>query len=94
MALTFTEASFENSVVELFENLGYNHVYGPDVERDFKDPLMEDELRSTMEMINPSLPSAAINEAIYKLRNYEAGSLISKNEVFMDYLQNGIEISY
>ena len=94
MALTFTEASFENSVVELFENLGYNHVYGPDVERDFKDPLMEDELRSTMEMINPSLPSAAINEAIYKLRNYEAGSLVSKNEVFMDYLQNGIEISY
>ena len=55
---------------------------------------MADELKNSLEMVNPNLPSAAINEAIYKLRNYEAGSLVSKNEVFMDYLQNGIEVSY
>ena len=94
MSIAFTESSYENSIIELFENLGYTHVYGPDMTRDFKDPLMADELRSALEMINPTLPSAAINEAIYKLRNYEAGSLVSKNEVFMDYLQNGIQISY
>lgn len=90
----FNEATYEKSIIELLGNLGYTHVYGPDVERDFHDPLMADELKNSLEMVNPNLPSAAINEAIYKLRNYEAGSLVSKNEVFMDYLQNGIEVSY
>lgn len=92
--LEFNESSYENSVIELMEGLGYTYVYGPDVQRDSHTLLMEDQLRSTMEMINPKLPSAAINEAIYKLKNYEAGSLVSKNETFMDYLQNGVQVSY
>ena len=92
--LGFNESSYENSVIELIEGLGYTHVYGPDVQRDSHTLLMENQLRSTMEMINPKLSSAAINEAIYKLKNYEAGSLISKNETFMDYLQNGVQVSY
>lgn len=37
---------------------------------------------------------AEINEAAYKLKNYEAGSLVPKNETFMDYLQNGVQVSY
>ena len=93
----FTEASYENSIVELFENMGYTHIYGPDIERteqQYHDPLMADELRSSLERINSSLPSAAIDEAIFKIRNYEAGALITKNEVFVDYLQNGVEVSF
>ena len=93
----FNELNYENSIIELFEGLGYSHVYGPDVPRrdkNYTNPLMEDELRNVLETINPSLPIEAFDEAIFKLRNYEAGSLVSKNEVFMDYLQNGIQISY
>ena len=74
--------------------MGYAHVYGPYYERDLTDPLMEDQLRSSLEIINPQLPSQAITEAIYKLKTYEAGALISKNEVFMEYLQNGIDVTY
>ena len=90
----FNESSYEKSIIELFENLGYNYVYGPDVDRKLTDPLMEDELRGVLEIINPGLPKAAIDEVVYKLRNYEVGSLVSKNETFMDYLQNGIQVSY
>ena len=60
----FNEASYENSIIELLEGMGYEHVYGPDVERDYHTCLMEDELRNSLETINPQLPSAAINEAI------------------------------
>lgn len=36
MSTIFTEANYENSVIELFRNdLGYEYVYGPDIERDF-----------------------------------------------------------
>lgn len=91
---SFTEASYENSIIELLEGLGYTHVYGPDVTRDVRSPLMLDEVRLSLERTNPDVPSAAIEEALYKIRNYEAGSLVSKNEVFTDYLQNGVSVSY
>ena len=90
----FNESSYEKSIIELLENLGYTYVYGPEVNRKLNDPLMESELRSVLEIINPSLPNTAIDEAVFKLRNYEVGSIVSKNEVFMDYLQNGVQVSY
>lgn len=82
----FDESNYEKSIIELFQNLGYSYVYGPDVERDFHDALMSQQLSSSLTMLNPGMIPAAIQEAIYKIRNYEAGSLVSKNEVFMDYL--------
>ena len=90
----FDEASYENSIIELFSNMGYTHIYGPDVERDIRNPLMEEQLRNSIEMINPELPQNAVDETVYKIKTYEAASLVSKNEIFMDYLQNGIQISY
>ncbi len=30
----FDEGSYENAVLSLLENLGYEHLYGTDVERD------------------------------------------------------------
>ena len=38
MSVVFTEASYENSIIELFQEMGYTHVYGPDVERDLPMP--------------------------------------------------------
>ncbi len=90
----FNEASYESSIIELFESMDYTHVYGPDYVRDEHSFLMEDQLRSSLEIINPFLPAAAIDEAIYKIKNYEAGSLVAKNRVFTDYLQNGVDVTY
>lgn len=90
----YTEASYENSLIELFENMGYSHAYGPDIERDFRSPLYDTELESALYRLNPSLPSAAIEDALYRLRNFENGELVQKNRVFMDYLQNGLPVSF
>ena len=91
---TYSEDSYEKSVIELFENMGYLHLYGPDIERDYTDCLIESDLIEALERINKGLPKEAIKEALYKLRNFENGSLEQKNEVFMDYLQNGIQVQY
>lgn len=90
----FNESSYENSIVELLESLGYTHLYGPDVKRDTRNPLYEEQLRSSLESINPKLPAVAIDEAIMKIKEYEAGSLVSKNEIFTDYIQNGVTVSF
>ncbi|MCC8130155.1 MAG: type I restriction endonuclease subunit R [Ruminococcus sp.] len=90
----YTEASYENSVIELFEGMGYVHVYGPDVKRDFKSPLYDEVLEEWIVRLNPEMPDDAIGDALYKLRNFENGELVQKNEQFMDYLQNGVPVKY
>ena len=94
MPSMFTEADYENSVIELFQNMGYDYSYGPDVERDYKSPLYDDILTDSLYRLNPSLPDVAIEDALYKLKNFENGTLVQKNTVFMNYLQNGIEVSF
>ena len=95
MAGYYTESNYENAVLQLLnEGLGYTYVYGPDVERDYHSPLYEDVLLPALQRINKGLPLDAINEAIYKLKNFESGSLLQKNMTFTDYLQNGISVKY
>ena len=95
MPAFYTEADYENSVIELFRSdLGYDYVYGPDVERDFYSPLYEEVLIEALYRLNGGLPNEAIQEALYKLKNFENGELVQKNSVFMDYLQNGIPVRY
>ncbi len=94
MAFLFTEAEYEDAILELYEELGYDRVHGPNIERDYKDPLYQDVLYSSIEKINKDVPSAAITEAIHKLENIENGSVVYRNKVFMDYLQNGVPVRY
>lgn len=90
-----TEAAYENSVIELFQHLGYTHVYGPDIEnRDFNSPLYLDILEDSIYRINPNVPKSAIQEALFKIKNFDNGELLQQNKIFMDYLQNGITVKY
>lgn len=89
---------FEQVVVEhLVDNLGYEHLYGPDVRRfsdDYRDVFLPDVLPDALARINKELPSAAIDEAILKILNVEGGTLEQRNETFNDYLQSGVEVRY
>ena len=91
---TFDEAAYESSLIELFRNLGYQYEYGPDIERDVKDPLYETVLLDSLHRLNPSLPENAFVDALFRLKNFENGELVQKNAVFMDYLQNGIPVRF
>ncbi len=90
----FNEDSYENAVLSLLENLGYEHIYGPDVERDYRVPFYEAQLAHSLMLVNPTKPAAAIDEAIRRIRDIDTGSLVQKNEKFMDFLQNGVEVTY
>lgn len=89
---------FEQVIIEhLVDNLGYDHLYGPDVRRssdDYRDVFLPDVLPDALARINKGLPSAAIDEAILKISNVEGGTLEQRNETFNDYLQSGVEVRY
>ena len=90
----FTEELFEQAVIELFQNMGYTHIYAPNMDRDYTSPLLDSILLDSLVKLNKGLPLDAINEAIAKLRNLDTGSLLQKNMQFMDYLQNGVPVRY
>ena len=91
----FREEDYEKSLIELFQDdLEYEYVYGPDIERDFYSPFYEEVLNESLYRINHGATNDAIQDALFKLKNFENGELIQKNAIFMDYLQNGIPVRY
>ena len=92
--MPFTEDNYEKALIFLFEGMGYQYLYGPNIERDYYVPYYEAQLEESLQTVNPKKPHAAIHEAIIKLRNIDMGSLAQRNETFTDYLQHGIEVSY
>mgnify|MGYP001002652189 FL=1 len=90
----YTEADYESTIIELFENMGWRHVYGPDLDRGYRDPLYEEVLDDAIRRINPDMPESAIREAIFKLKNFDNADIVHKNGVLMDYIQHGVEVRY
>ena len=83
MTKFFNENDYENIIIEIFQNMGYNHIYGPSIEkRDFNLPIYEEELINALYRLNPSLPDEAINDALFKLKNFENAELVQKKCCF------------
>ena len=72
MTSLFTEDTYERAIVELFEHMGYMHIYAPDMDRDYTSPLLESVLRDSLIRVNKGLVIEAIDEAIIKLKNIES----------------------
>ena len=91
----FTEDMFEQAIIQLFGNMGYSHIYAPDMDRtDYSSPVLDGVLLDSLVKLNKGLPLDAINDAMAKLRDFDTGSLLQKNMQFMDYLQNGVPVKY
>lgn len=93
----YTENEYELALIELFQSLEgkqYRYVYGPDIERDYSNPLLDDVLQESLQRINPTLPLDAIEDAIKKLHQIEGSSLYECNFKFTQMLQYGIEVQY
>lgn len=91
----YSEDSYEKTLIDLFTTeLGYEYRYGPEIDRDYREPLLEYEVRSALRACNPGVSRAALEEALNKIRHLEIGPLELRNEQFTDYLQNGVRVSY
>lgn len=72
MSAGYNEEAYENALIELFRNMGWEHVYGPEVERDWHSPLYDSVLEDSIRRLNPKSAPAAIDEALLKLRHFES----------------------
>ena len=95
MAEIYVEEGFEKLFINFIQKLGYKYVPHQEIIRDsMKSPVAVEILKESLIRINPNLPVEVIDQAIYQIKNIDAGLLETRNEIFFEYLQNGIEISH
>ena len=91
----FTENSYEQALISLFrDELGYEYIYGPDIERDYRQPCYVDALVPAIKRINPTLPKEAIDEALRQIQHATDNTLIASNEDFIRQMQDSMEVPY
>lgn len=92
--IQLTEEGYERTLIELFQELGYEYECGYDVERDFRNPFYEADLKAALRRQNPMLPDDVLEEAFRIVTHVSEGILEQRNETLTDYLQNGIEVKH
>ena len=97
-----TESDLEMAVLDWFQKLGYQLLFGPEIalgeagaEREgWGDVVLVDRLRQAIQRLNPKLPIEAREEAIRKVLLPESPSLIVNNRAFHRMLRDGVEVEY
>ena len=93
--MSFTEDIYEGALLDVIQELGYTYIPAENINRDtYKNPLYMEDLYESLMRINGDLPLEVIESAIFNLQNIDGGSLVKRNRQFMDWLQNGMEVSY
>lgn len=96
-----TENIIESFAIELFDKLGYEYIYAPDIapdaanpERDsFEQVLLLNRLQNSVKRINQSIPIALQTEAIKEIQRIASPELLANNETFHRLLTEGIPVS-
>ena len=90
----FTEDSYEQTLIDLFQRMGYQYECGYDVEHDFREPWYGADLQQSLRKLNPKMSDEVLTEAYRIVTHVNEGTLEQRNEQMMDYLQNGVEVKF
>ena len=90
----FTEDSYEQALISLFQELGYEYECGYDVERDYRIPYHKADLLESLKRLNPEYKDDVIEQGVVQLTNINMVSMEQRNELFTKWLQGGMEVSY
>ncbi|SDX36087.1 type I restriction endonuclease [Nitrosomonas oligotropha] len=95
------ESAIEALAIQLFEQLGYSHVYAPDIAPDGDRPertrydqvLLPGRLQKVLQRINPSMGSAVLQAALKEVERIHSPELLANNETFHRLLTEGVKVS-
>jgi type I restriction enzyme R subunit len=97
-----TESAIEGFAIKLFEQLGYQYVYAPDIAPDGEKPersrydevILKERLRAAVQRVNQNLPPAMLHEALKEVERIHSPELLANNEAFHRMLTEGVKVSY
>jgi len=97
-----TEDQLEQEALVWLADVGYSHVYGPDIAVDGSAPersnytqvVLVHRLRAAINRLNPLLPLVALEDALQQVLNLGTPVLLSANRAFHRLLINGVPVQY
>jgi type I restriction enzyme R subunit len=100
--LAMTEDQLEQEALGWLADVGYKHIYGPDIAVDGDTPersnysqvLLVDRLRNAISRLNPEVPIAAREDALNQVLNLDTPVLLAANRHFHRLLINGVQVEY
>ena len=96
------ETQLENLCLDWFSENGWEVVHGVDIapdssnplRKDYKQVLIEADLQTAFERLNPHLPVGCFEQVLQKLTKHESLDLITNNRAFHHMLLEGVPVSY
>lgn len=92
-----TESGYENILIGLLKELGYEYTHGSEVPRSsplYQDVYITEDFLTTVGRINAELPRVAIETALTQLQDLSGGSVVDLNMTFTTYIQDGVPVRY
>ncbi len=88
----FKEEQVEEAIIEQLQGLGYECLYGPEIERDYKEVIIKDIFFNSLFKINPDITQEIADEVYRKIRTFTNIGLVQANYEFYHMLYAGVEI--
>ena len=88
----FREEQVEQAIIEQLQGLGYEYLYGPEIERDYKEVILKDIFLNSIFKINPDITQDIADEVYRKIRTFTNIGLVQANYEFYHMLYAGVEI--
>lgn len=88
----FKEEQVEQAIIEQLQGLGYEYLYGPEIERDYKEVIIKDIFFNSLFKINPDIKQETADEVYRKIRTFTNIGLVQANYEFYHMLYAGVEI--
>lgn len=97
-----SESAIEEFAIKLFERLGYNYLYAPEIAPDGERPeraafdqvFLTGRLEEAVRRINRGLSSEVLSEALREVQRLHSPDLLTNNEAFHRLLTEGVPVQY
>jgi len=102
MSAGLNESDVENIAIDLFNELGYDYLFGKDILPDGTNPQREHLaesflpfiLKDSLRRLNPAIPPDGIDEAFRKVIRISHPAIITSNHEFHRLLTEGVDVTY
>lgn len=88
----FNEEQLEDATLNIFEKLGYERLNGYNIDRDYHNVFMENNLFDDLCRINKDFNDSQIQDAIKTIKILSHGNPVEDNKIFTRYLLEGVPV--
>lgn len=102
MTKFITEDNIERTTLDIFKDLEYKIISGPDISpdgvnperRDYSEIVLIERLKRAIDKINPNIPNEVKEDAIKKILRTDSPKLVLDNRSFHKMLTEGLDVEY